>query len=455
MTSVFLDVYKMSSTRVSKDTAGGYGTENKLGKGFFVRMAEACIKRGVFWPNVGFMHAVNEANSYMKYVAYQRAEDNQYPEIISSMKSLAPDVIFLCSSLVCFETEERWARRILIDLPDTTVVMLGQVSVELVSHVDQRVHIVGGNYEFLFAQRAELAKFIENTFVARQVYASVKVNENINLKPMDWGIFGGGFKNRLFTRRLNYPIIWSRGCPYSCVEYCSYPISQGRNVSYQDIETTILQIKGILEIDSSPHIIFRDPVFSLNRVKSIELLQRIAVLSSRASFTVELHLKNCDDEMISAMAAAGVTHAKFGIESESSTVRKGVKRFSIDNDSQRVIIRKLKGAGIATDGMFILGLPHDNLESVTATVRYACDLGLDYAQFSVFTPYPGTNSYNLMSKLMLNDSFEQLNQFSLQFKHCCFSPSSIDAILYNAYLKFYIKRLPKLLPLIQIFSNGR
>ena len=33
MNILFLDVYKKSSSRISKDTSGGYGTENSLGDG--------------------------------------------------------------------------------------------------------------------------------------------------------------------------------------------------------------------------------------------------------------------------------------------------------------------------------------------------------------------------------------------------------------------------------------
>ena len=34
MKILFLDIYKKSNSRISKDTAGGYGTENDLGDSF-------------------------------------------------------------------------------------------------------------------------------------------------------------------------------------------------------------------------------------------------------------------------------------------------------------------------------------------------------------------------------------------------------------------------------------
>ena len=35
MKLLFLDAYKFSNSRISKDTAGGYGTENDLGDKIF------------------------------------------------------------------------------------------------------------------------------------------------------------------------------------------------------------------------------------------------------------------------------------------------------------------------------------------------------------------------------------------------------------------------------------
>ena len=44
--------------------------------------------------------------------------------------------------------------------------------------------------------------------------------------------------------------------------------------------------------------------------------------------------------------------------------------------------------------MFILGFPHDNLETMDETINYAKKLNTTYSLFNVWTPYPGTPVFN-------------------------------------------------------------
>ena len=44
----------------------------------------------------------------------------------------------------------------------------------------------------------------------------------------------------------------------------------------------------------------------------------------------------------------------------------------------------------SVEGLFILGLPGETEFESNETIRYACSLPIDMAQFSVLTPYPGS-----------------------------------------------------------------
>ena len=448
MKALFLDVYKDSNTRVSKDTAGGYGTENKLGRGMFAPLAERMIKNGVFWPNLGFMHSVNELKSRGFDVSYQRVIDRKSGDFLGEIESQRPDVIFLCSSLVCFETELSVAVELSRRMPDVKVVLLGQIALELRDEIPPAINIVGGNYEFLFSNQLQFSKFFEGLSAGRQIIERDQVPTEGSLLPIDWSLFGGGFDNRLFTKKKNYPVLTSRGCPYSCIEYCSYPVAQGRKVRHENVSETINNLRSIEQINPNGHVIFRDPVFTISRPRTLELLKAMAEADLRLTCTAELHLKNCDEQTIDALRKANVTHVKFGIESSSEFVRKGSFRYSVSNDEQKKIIHQLKLAGITTDGMFILGMPDDSHQSMNDTIDYACSLGLDFAQFSIFTPYPGTERFEKMKSLMNFDRYEQLNQFSLRFKHKKLSPEDVERALYRAYFKFYKNKLVKVLGLL-------
>ena len=98
MNILFLDVYKKSWSRISKDTAGGYGTENDLGDGFFGKVVSFLIKQFIFWPNLSFAQLLQEFKSYGHTVLYKK-----HTGLYDYNGNW--DVIFLCGSIVCFETE--------------------------------------------------------------------------------------------------------------------------------------------------------------------------------------------------------------------------------------------------------------------------------------------------------------------------------------------------------------
>ena len=58
----FLDIYKKSNFRISKDTAGGYGTENNLGDSLFVKALSYFIKKTIFWPNYHLFNLCRNLN---------------------------------------------------------------------------------------------------------------------------------------------------------------------------------------------------------------------------------------------------------------------------------------------------------------------------------------------------------------------------------------------------------
>ena len=96
MKILFLDIYKKSNFRISKDTAGGYGTENNLGDSLFVKALSYFIKKTIFWPNLSFIQLMQEFKS--------RNFDVNYKKHIGINPNVDGfDIIFVCNSIVCFE----------------------------------------------------------------------------------------------------------------------------------------------------------------------------------------------------------------------------------------------------------------------------------------------------------------------------------------------------------------
>ena len=433
MRLLFLDIYKKSSSRISKDTAGGYGTENNLGDGILGRTISWVVKNTVFWPNLSFVQLMEEFEA--------RGNECVYSKHIGVKEDVSEnwDAIFVCSSIVCFETEIESINNILKST-NTPIFLCGTIAEHLKNMVPKKVVILSGNYEFLPQSLDNENKKL--TDVVNDEFIRVQNGDSESLKIINWlrkdipktkNWFLGG-------RKAFFPFISTRGCPYSCFEYCTYPLSQGRKTLQEKNSSVVEKFKILSKKYGKAHVVFRDPVFSINIKQSKQLLKMIGDANLNIDFTAELHLKNIDDEFIELCKYAKFTWLKFGIESAIEHIRDSVNRHSIANDDQVVIINKLRKAKIKTVGMFILAQPEDTVETCNTTIDYACKLNLDLAQFSIFTPYPGTPYYN-KNHLNINVSnYQDFNQYGLVYRHPKISKKVARQLLEKSYRKFLISK---------------
>ena len=347
------------------------------------------------------------------------------------------DFIFVCSSIVCFETEIKICKKL---LKNSKLFLCGTVGTFLTHLIPDEITLISGNYEFLPEQLDNSKSNLYN--LKNEKFINVLKGNPDNLNIINWKSKNlPKTKNYLLgNSRYFFPFISTRGCPYSCREYCTYPTTQGRKIILESNETVSNKLFKISKKFPKSHIVFRDPVFSINIKYTKNLLKKIGDLRLDLSFSAELHLKNIDDELIELFKYANFTGLKFGIESAHKNVRDHVNRFSIDNDEQVKIIKKLNKNKIKTVGMFILAQPNDTTESCLSTINYACSLNLNIAQFSIFTPYPGTPYYEKGNFVKNFRKFEECNQYNLTYDHPTISKKEARFLLEKAYKKFIFSK---------------
>ena len=182
---------------------------------------------------------------------------------------------------------------------------------------------------------------------------------------------------------------------------------------------------------------FRDPVFTINKKYTKELCDKIINSKYKFTFAAEFHLKDIDYELALKLKQAGLKIAFVGIESSSSEVLLNAKRTTISNDKQAEKINLLEKFGIKVKAMYIFGLPTDDMTTISNTIKYALKLNTFFAQFSVFTPYPGTPAYEDFKENINEIKLENFNQWNLVFKHEKLTSKEIRSLLGKAYSKYY------------------
>jgi len=432
---VILDVYRKSPYRISKDTCGGYGTENDFGKGLPAFLLSRLAKFSLFWPPLAALNLLSEFLNNNQFDSIY----SQDPNIIDS----SVDFVFVSTSIVCCDYELKTTKELIKKFPNIKFFAFGSFS----KFYEERyreigVCVIDGEPEFLF-QNYNIDQKNLNLFHANGTVSSPKKNPNNLSLPLWVNQNSASTKNFLFGYRDGYyPIIATRGCPYSCYEYCVYPLQQGRVVNAASPEKIIDDVNFINQKTRAKNFVFRDPVFSINKKYTFDLLNAFANKGfDKYSFTVETHLNNINEELAIAFYNSGVKWVKFGIESADMEVKKNVHRYTLDNDEQKQRVNICKKNKLKTVAMYILCQPEDNFDTHKTTIDYSKYLETDLAQFSLFTPYPGTPFYEKNQEIINEDDFEKFNQYNLVFKHKIFNNEDAKKELGIAYKEYYLNKI--------------
>ena len=317
MRFIFVDIYKNSNYRISKDTAGGYGTGNDLGSGIFGKVLSRIIKYSVFWPNLSFAQLLQElivAGHQCNYYKFDLNKD--IPDLTKF------DAIFICSSIVCFETEIEILKKISRNF-DRPIFLCGTFITHSKVILPKNCSVLSGNYEYI-----SIFHLIES--IKHNLLGPLPLDTEKRLTCIRWGNNGLPIPRNYVVggSRPYIPYIFNRGCPYSCAKYCTYPTTQGSKVIQGDLLNTIDDLKTIKKLFPNAHVVFRDPVFSINLKRAKDLMRAIMSENINLEFSAELHLKNLDDEFIELANLCNLRTIKFGIESALDHVRASSSDFN-------------------------------------------------------------------------------------------------------------------------------
>jgi radical SAM superfamily enzyme YgiQ (UPF0313 family) len=145
-------------------------------------------------------------------------------------------------------------------------------------------------------------------------------------------------------------------------------------------------------------------------------------------------------ELAEKMKKAGCWIIFLGIESGSQKILDTIgKRITLEQAKKAVEI--LKDAGIQVLGSFIIGFMQDTKETIKETIKFAKSLNLDYAEFSILTPYPGTPIFDYAKKnnMLLTEDWSKYTATEPIVKIEGISEKEVKALFQKAYITFYLR----------------
>ncbi|MCW4015249.1 MAG: B12-binding domain-containing radical SAM protein [Candidatus Bathyarchaeota archaeon] len=191
------------------------------------------------------------------------------------------------------------------------------------------------------------------------------------------------------------PIMTSRGCPYRCI-YCSKSVF-GRKYRANSPEYIVNEIEYLIEKFNAKEITFYDDVFTLDAKRIHKICDGLDAKGIDIPWTCETRVNLVTRELVERMKKSGCYLIAYGVESGNQTI--------LNNLKKDIMIKQITQAfkmthetGIQTVAYFMIGSPGETHETIKETIALAKKINPDFAQFSVSTPFPGTELFDIASK---------------------------------------------------------
>lgn len=384
-------------TFLNKDQAGTFGTRIKSGNSILNFLIDKIKKSGVKLP--------------ILYLGYVSALFRRYGHDVNYYMNKIPekdeDITIMCSSIVDYNEELKFAKKIK-DRIRTKLGFIGAFS-SVMPHIfrDFSDFVIIGEPEDVCSKIAGLEIRPEGIIESKPI-------EDLDALPFpDWD--GFPVKDYSYFPVINekpfLTIQSSRGCPYNC-EYCPYLVMQGTKLRKRSVENVIGEIMNMHEKYGIKGLLFRDPIFTIDRKRTEDIANRLIEENMNIKWCCETRLDCLDTDIIDLMKESGLRSINVGIESYSKDILEKASRKAIDSRYQEEIIDYCENNGIKISAFYILGFPDDTIESVKKTIDYARKLNTTIAQFTILTPYPGTNYFEKVKDHIMTDDFTRFDAYT-------------------------------------------
>jgi len=186
-------------------------------------------------------------------------------------------------------------------------------------------------------------------------------------------------RHRTFTAALT-----SMGCPHDC-SFC-VPGSWGYRA--RDVGNALEELEAIRRLGIR-EVLFQDPCFGAHRRQARELLDGMIAADLGLEWMCQTRVNLVDDERLRKMMRAGCHTIQFGVESGDQEVLDSTGK-GIRLEDVRQVFELCHDHGIRTNAFYIIGLPGDDVSTISSTIDLALELDSDFATFALPMPQLGT-----------------------------------------------------------------
>lgn len=328
----------------------------------------------------------------------------------AKIREIQPDLVGITSTTPAFGNVIKITEIIKRISPETFIVMGGpnasvipELALEVAPSID--VVCVGEGEETIL----ELAEFIQDRTNPLKSIKGIAYREDgrivsTALRPRIENLDDLPFPARHLLGPLNryyfvghcyqrLPVtsmITSRGCSHHC-DFCTQGVF-GYRYRAQRPERVVSEMEHLVKDYKIKSIMTVDDTFTADRDRLIGICDLILRKKLKVAWLCYAGIQEMDKEMLVMMKKAGCFQLYYGIESGSQRILDRMNK-EITLEQIRRVVKETRDAGLEVRGQFMFGYPSETREDIEDTIALSCELNIDYAEFGVTVPLPGTKLY--------------------------------------------------------------
>jgi anaerobic magnesium-protoporphyrin IX monomethyl ester cyclase len=258
----------------------------------------------------------------------------------------------------------------------------------------------------------------------------------------------------LFSARPSLRLVSSRGCPFQCT-FCSWPQTMyGRKVRLRKPEKVVDEIEEMINKFGAKELYFDDDTFGAIPEHAISICNEILKRKIKIPWICMGRVDRINDKVLQKLSESGCRVIKYGVESGSAEILKNIKKGITPEQIEKAftLTKKHKIQSYAT---VIFGLPGETKETIKETVKFVNRINPDFVQFSIATPYPGTEFFEQAQKnnwlIAKNwNEWDSIDKSVIEYPDL--KKEKIEEAINIAYKKFYFRPEYLITQLIKIRS---
>ncbi len=184
----------------------------------------------------------------------------------------------------------------------------------------------------------------------------------------------------------------SRGCPFNCL-FCGSRNVWGRKSRVRSPQNVIREMRG-LQSRGLRRLHFEDDLFGTTKEHIHALCDAFIADGNGIEWSCELHANLVDTDVVSHMRSAGCYSILMGVESGNNDVLAHMRKATTIEQALEAC-RVIRDNAIELTTFFLVGFPNETEATLADTVRAMRASKADEIVYSIFTPYPFTEAWEL------------------------------------------------------------